>query len=218
MSASTRYVLLLQEASHSQALLLLGDFNHPDICWKSSTVSCRQSRKLLEYIEDNFLSQVTDSPIRGYVILDLMVTNASELMKDIKIGGSLGCSDHALVEFTVLREMDQATSKVRTLNFRKANFQLFKELVNRTSWEKYRDTAWLCRDRIRKAKAWLELNLARNNKGFYRHISQKRKVKESVPPIRNMTGKLVTMDEEKAEVLNNFFASVFTGNLSSYNS
>jgi len=26
-------------------------------------------------------------------------------------------------------------SKVRTLNFRKANFQLFKELVSRTSWE-----------------------------------------------------------------------------------
>jgi len=39
------------------------------------------------------------------------------------------------VEFTVLRDVGQAKNKVRTLNFRKANFQLFKELVNRTPWE-----------------------------------------------------------------------------------
>jgi len=64
-----------------------------------------------------------------------MLTNASELIGGIKTGGSLGCSDHALVEFTVLRDMGKARSIVRTLNFIKANFQLFKELVSRTPWE-----------------------------------------------------------------------------------
>lgn len=34
----------------------------------------------------------------------------------------------------------------------------------------------------------------------------------------NMTGKLVTADEEKADVLNNIFASAFTGNVSSHTS
>ena len=34
----------------------------------------------------------------------------------------------------------------------------------------------------------------------------------------NMTGKVVTTDEEKAKVLNNIFASVLTGNVSSYTS
>jgi len=38
-------------------------------------------------------------------------------------------------------------------------------------------------------------------------------VKESIPPLMSETGKLATADEEKAEALN-FFASVFTGNLS----
>jgi len=58
------------------------------------------------------------------------------------------------------------------------------------SWEEYRDTAWLCRGGVRKAKEQLELNLARDakssEKGFYRYVNQKRKVKESIPlPIPN---------------------------------
>jgi len=64
-----------------------------------------------------------------------MLTNVSELISDVKIRGSLGCSVHALVEFTVLRDMEDARSIVRTLYFRNANFQLFKELVSWTPWE-----------------------------------------------------------------------------------
>jgi len=67
-------------------------------------------------------------------MLDLMLTNANGLIDAIKMGGSLGCGDHALVELTVLRDMGKETSIVRTLNFRKASFQLFKELVSRTPW------------------------------------------------------------------------------------
>lgn len=40
----------------------------------------------------------------------------------------------------------------------------------------------MCRDVVRKAKAQLELNLAKsakeNKKGFYRYLSQKRKLQE----------------------------------------
>ena len=61
-----------------------------------------------------------------------MVTNASEFVGDVKIRGSLGCSDDALVELMLLGIMK---SIVRTLNFRRANLQLFKEIVRRTPWE-----------------------------------------------------------------------------------
>jgi len=44
----------------------------------------------------------------------------------------------------------------------------------------------LCRGGARKAKAQLELNLARNannnNKGFYRYVSQKRRSKKVYLP------------------------------------
>lgn len=53
----------------------------------------------------------------------------------VKTGGSLGCNEHVLVEFIVIRDMGQMKSKVRPLNCRKAKFQLFKEIVNRTPWK-----------------------------------------------------------------------------------
>ena len=55
------------------------------------------------------------------------------------------------------------------------------------SWDEYRAVVRVCRDRIRKAKAQMELNLARdvkdNKKGFYWYIGRKRQAKESVPPL-----------------------------------
>jgi len=53
---------------------------------------------------------------------------------EVKVGGSLVHSGHALVEFTVLKSMGQMKCRVRTSDF-KANVQLFKELVHGTPWE-----------------------------------------------------------------------------------
>lgn len=55
---------------------LVGNFNHSDICWKSSTVNCKQSRKVLECTEDNFLVQMMDSSLRGGALLDQLLTDA----------------------------------------------------------------------------------------------------------------------------------------------
>ena len=66
--------------------------------------------------------------------MDLVLTNA-ESFRDVKIGGSLGCSDHALVEFVIWRNAGLAKSRVRILNFRRVNFWLLKELLGGISWE-----------------------------------------------------------------------------------
>jgi len=53
------------------------------------------------------------------------------------------------------------------------------------------------RERIRKAKVQMELNLARhvkNNKnGFYRYIGRRSQAKESVPPLINEDGELLLL-------------------------
>lgn len=47
----------MEEASRSQALVLIGDFNHPSICWRYNTVRHKQSRSFLECF-DSFLTGV----------------------------------------------------------------------------------------------------------------------------------------------------------------
>ena len=39
------FLLQLQEVSCLQALILMGDFNHPDICWDTVIAGGRQSRR-----------------------------------------------------------------------------------------------------------------------------------------------------------------------------
>ena len=84
--------------------------------------------------KDNFLVQVIEGPTQGEALLNLTPTNEEESIRDVKIGGSLGCNDHALVEFVILN-VGLAKSRGRTLCFRVANFWLLKELLNGILWE-----------------------------------------------------------------------------------
>ncbi|CAM4502766.1 unnamed protein product [Lepidochelys kempii] len=278
----------LTEATRSHALILMGDFNFPDICWESNTAVHRQSRKFLESVGDNFLAQVLKEPTRGGAFLDLLLTNRVELVGEAKVDGNLGGSDHELVEFRILTQGRKVSSRIRTLDFRKADFDSLRERMARIPWgtnlkgkgvqeswlyfkesllrlqgqtipmsrknskygrrpawlngeiladlkhkkeaykkwkvghmtrEEYKNIARACRNDIRRAKSHLELQLARDvkskKKGFFRYVGNKKKAKECVGPLLNEGGNLVTEDVEKANVLNAFFASVFTNKVSS---
>lgn len=74
-------------------------------------------------------------PDVGELLFDLVLTNTEELIKEVKTEGSLDCSDHALVVFVISGNSGLAKSKVRTMNFERANFQLFKYLVDENTWE-----------------------------------------------------------------------------------
>jgi len=277
----------LKLASQSQTLVLMGDFNHPDICWEDHTARHTQSRRFLQSISDRFLMQVVEEPKRRGMLLDLVLMNKEGLVEDVKVGGSLGCSDHDMVEFRILRRGSRAISKIKTLDFRRANFGLFKELLGgilwvralegrgvqeswslfkhhflhaqdpciplskksskggrrptrmskellvklrrkrkvygmwkerQTTWEEYRNVVRACRNARRKAKVHLQLNLARdvkdNEKGFFKYISSKRKTRENVGPLLDKVAALVTEDAGKADLLNAFFASVFSAKAS----
>ncbi|GAB0205336.1 mitochondrial enolase superfamily member 1 [Grus japonensis] len=134
-----------------------------------------------------------------------------------------GCSESSTIfkghqlhyEFLMIHQAINADVNEVTVEqrARKICFTPTQELNNVK--ELMKETVRAARDQVRKAKALIEISLARdvkdNKKSFYRYVSEKRRMRENVGPLQNETGELVTQDMEKAEVLNDFFVSVFTG-------
>ncbi|KAK4816201.1 hypothetical protein QYF61_012666 [Mycteria americana] len=249
----------LGEASRSLALVLVGDFNLPGVCWKYNTAERKQSRRFLECVADNFLTWLVSEPTREGASLDVLFMNREGLVSHVMVGGRLGQSNHEKIEFLILGEARRGVSRTATLDFQRADFGPFRRLVNRVPWEAaltgkgvqegwtflkeevlnsqeqavsrkkrrvydlwkkgqatqedYKGVARLCREKIRRAKAELELNLATavkdNKKYFFKYITSKRRAKENLQPLVDGEGNTVTKDEEKAGVHAAFFTSVF---------
>ncbi|KAK4822670.1 hypothetical protein QYF61_019037 [Mycteria americana] len=79
------------------------------------------------------ISTVIEEPMRNGAMLDLVLTNREELVGNVKLKGSLGCSDHEMVEFKILRAPRRVHSKLSTLDFRRADFGLFRDLLGRVT-------------------------------------------------------------------------------------
>ena len=69
-------------------------------------------------------------------MVDLVLTIKEGLMGNVKLQGSLGCSDHEVVEFKILRAARRVQSKLTTLHFKRADFGLFRDLLGRVPWDK----------------------------------------------------------------------------------
>jgi len=72
---------------------------------------------------------VLEEPTRRGVLLDPVLTNKEGLVEDVKAGGSLGCSDDEMVKFRIMHGGSRAVTRITTLNFRRANFGVFKHLL-----------------------------------------------------------------------------------------
>ena len=69
-----------------------------------------------------------DRPTKDEVLLDLFLTSVKEIITEVKTLGPMPLS-----KFVISRNMGLAKSRVRTLNFRRANFCLLKELLDEIS-------------------------------------------------------------------------------------
>jgi ribonuclease P/MRP protein subunit RPP40 len=90
----------------------------------------------------------------------------------------------------------------------------YQNQKTRENLDKYKIKLKKSRDAIRTAKRNYEKKLAQdvktNCKGFYAYVRSKQRTKERVGPLKNSMGKVVEEDVEAANLLNDYFSSVFT--------
>lgn len=80
------------------------------------------------------MSQVLSDLAKKDDLLDLVFVNREGLVGVVMLGDCLDCSDQELVDFRVCGVMRKKFSRVATLNFKRANLKLLKELLSSVPW------------------------------------------------------------------------------------
>lgn len=56
------------------------------------------------------------------------------MVADVKVDSSVGCSDHEIVDFSILCGRSRAISRIANLDFRRANFHFFRNSLGGIPW------------------------------------------------------------------------------------
>ncbi len=136
---------LITEASSlgNSHLLLMGDFNYPDINWNSWSTKGDSPESdeylLLENLRDNYLFQHVDRPTRWRGtdtpnLLDLILTSEDGMVSEVDYDSPLGKSDHCVLTFqfncyAVIKE------RVKTVRcYDKANYEEISREISEIDW------------------------------------------------------------------------------------
>ena len=136
--------------NHHCDIIIMGDFNLPGMIWKPSeslekNVTDPSESLLLEFIDKNLLSQCIDQPTRKNNLLDLYLTNNSNMVLRSEVSDS-HLSDHAIVKITTTYNFKSSENirpkfpphTFRTLNLHKADFTAMDAYFDTIEWDTLR--------------------------------------------------------------------------------
>ena len=93
-------------------------------------------------------------------------------------------------------------------------WKVYKHTGNVEDYTNYKEALNLATTEIRKSKRTFEQKLAGNikndSKSFYAYVRSKQKVRDKVGPLENNSENIISDGFRMAEVLNEYFSSVFT--------
>ena len=127
-------------------LIILGDFNYPQINWKEETCAMKEDHpatKFLHATQESFLIQLQLEPTRirdgqTPTLDDLVFTNRDDTINEITRIGALGKSDHCSLLLS-LKLKAPPTRKQERYNYSKADFDKIRQKLDETDWKKELD-------------------------------------------------------------------------------
>ena len=96
--------------------IIMGDFNHGRIQWKSLQSTGSEDQKFLNLVQDSFLIQHVLEPTRGENVLDIVLSSQKECIDNVRICEPLGCSDHNQIYF-IIKVKGEQNRKIRYRKF-----------------------------------------------------------------------------------------------------
>ncbi|XP_056395052.1 uncharacterized protein LOC130290887 [Hyla sarda] len=124
----------IERAARAGTVVIMGDFNYPDIDWGRGLAKTTKGRKFLNLLQDNFMGQFVEDPTRCDALLDLIISNKAELVGNVTVRENLGNSAHNIVTFDLKCRKQRQTGKAKTYNFKKANFPGLRAALQDIDW------------------------------------------------------------------------------------
>ena len=105
----------LDTLPHNEHILLIGDFNAPDIEWDTYSCTCCSSELLCDFVVDYNFTQFINKPTHVHNnILDLIITNRDNLIQDIfihPVEDFIIQSDHLMITFSLTMPLNHLKTK-----------------------------------------------------------------------------------------------------------
>ena len=114
------------DATH---ILIMGDFNYPNINWSTGSSSTNASDSLfMDTVNDCYLYQHVIRPTRARPnqspnVLDLIFTNEDGMLSDLEFMAPLGKSDHSVLAFNLHCYVEFEQFRVPRRNYNKGDYQ-----------------------------------------------------------------------------------------------
>ena len=98
--------------------------------WKTQTADA-ESMRLLDFANEEYLTQWVDKPTRGNNTLDLVFSSEDNMISKLSVGEKLGKSDHNMIRFEILTSFTKLEKSFMKPNFRKADFSRLRCEIRR---------------------------------------------------------------------------------------